>query len=639
MSPEKDEMRCCPPRRSKVLFPVCTGCQKSAEKDRCLYATGRNGRRMSVDPTADESAGKEPNPTAGLDTRLYSDVADGGNIHHGIASTVTSSVEMPVSKPPSVDSMNGMTGDPTQFPEVFGSSSAGSFMRRIQAATRVDQGSGHVPARRSLTGITDHSLKDNSLPGEKAALTALPPRGLADCLVQAYWKFEWSVYPIVDRRHVEVAYESLWSSPRPDCSVVLMSTINLCFALGCHYCELLPPEECKSLSEDFFTRAEYYLRQSQYIPSLEKVQCLLLSTIYLQSTDHVLRCWMTAGEAIRMAQSLGLHLDQDTSFDTVRVRENIRRTWHGCVWLDRVLSATLGRPGMIPKWLFTSVPLPSMIDDEFFDTQADGSDTRPDGKPCILAFSVKAFELYLILDDILVEIYLNSNHDIDVNSKLTSTLEIDSKIQAWKGSLPNHLQYTPSARNDGSIVHRQATILRIRSLHIRILLFRPALIGYCKRGVPEYTERPPDSADSSLSDIMLFQCSRKCSNLHMNWSRSSTVNSTLRVPKRVRFHPGDVFTAATIILVERFLENKKENPSKNATADRIWDAAIHVLQTYTVVADSATKCLAALDVLSESLYLGSSEARLRQSFLEMSRLLGDVTSIPPFDIDDFLWLG
>lgn len=52
--------------------------------------------------------------------------------------------------------------------------------------------------------------------------------------------------------------------------------------------------------------------------------------------------------------------------------------------------------------------------------------------------------------------------------------------------------------------------------------------------------------------------------------------------------------------------------------------------------------MTSLEVLSETPRLdnnGKSEARHRESFLEMCRVLGERTSILPFDVDDFLWLG
>ncbi|KAH8427345.1 fungal specific transcription factor domain-containing protein [Aspergillus melleus] len=547
--------------------------------------------------------------------------------------------------PNTVDSMNGMTGDPTQSAEVFGSSSAGSFMRQVQAAMNVKQGAPAVSAQGSVARMTKHSAEDVPLSdAEEAELAILPPKELADSLIQAYWQFEWPLYPIIDRRNITAVYESLWTVPRPGFSLTSMSIINLCFALGSQYCALLPPQQLSSLSQDFFSRGEQLFQRSQYTPSLDKVQCLLLFGIYLQSTNHVLRCWMTVGEAIRMAQSLGLYLDQHAPCDTVGYREYTRRTWHGCVWLDRVLSATLGRPGMIPKWLFNSIPFPSMIDDEFFETQPEGSEKRPDGKPCILAFAGKAFELYQILDDILLEIYLTPNKEAGLETKLPNVLEIDRRIHSWRQSLPNYLKFDSAANDDGSIMHRQATVLRIRSLHIRILLFRPVLISYCKRSNPVSTEGLLDSTDSSLTEVMLSQCSRMC--FQLAHELIGIFNNKLD-PKAPNLSPLPswwysvlyVFTAATVILTERFLEGR-DNGSKKATTSRTWDAAMHILESYSVIADSAKRCKAALEVLSESLSLGKTDnIWLWESFTEMYRLLGESSGVPSFDSDDFLWLG
>lgn len=60
-----------------------------------------------------------------------------------------------------------------------------------------------------------------------------------------------------------------------------------------------------------------------------------------------------------------------------------------------------------------------MIDDEFLHVQTEGSHSRPDGRPCIMAFTVKAVELYQILDDVLVGLYLTSTREEELESKLT----------------------------------------------------------------------------------------------------------------------------------------------------------------------------------------------------------------------------
>ncbi|GKZ29551.1 hypothetical protein AbraIFM66950_005389 [Aspergillus brasiliensis] len=237
-------------------------------------------------------------------------------------------------EPRDVDSMNGMMGDPAQTSQVFGNSSAGAFMRQIQAAINSKLGPLVPPAKGKTPRLEECPPGDRPhISHEDAALSVLPPRSLADTLIRAYWDFDWVLYPIVDKINVEAAYESLWTPTGNTCPRLSLSIINLCFAIGCLYCESLSPKERCAMGNDFFARAERLYKREEQAPSVERVQCLLLCGSYLQSTDKVYNCWMTVGEAIRMAQCLGIH--QPALSETVSHRETRRRVWHGCVWLDR----------------------------------------------------------------------------------------------------------------------------------------------------------------------------------------------------------------------------------------------------------------------------------------------------------------
>ncbi|KAE8421008.1 fungal-specific transcription factor domain-containing protein [Aspergillus pseudocaelatus] len=505
--------------------------------------------------------------------------------------------------------MNGVTGDPTQIREVFGS---------------------------KYPSFSSH---------EEPGLFLLPPRGLADGLIQAYWDNEWVLYPVIHRQKIEETYELLWMSKTSgNYPLIHICIINVCFALGCHYCELMPVKERKTTGDDFFGRAQRLYERLGDVPSYEKTQCLLLFGIYLQSTSNVFQCWMTVGQVIRMAQCLGIHLSQSTPFPESSSHEEYkRRTWHGCVWLDRVLSATFGRPVMIPKWLFNSVPLPSMINNQFFGTQTEGSVLRPDGRPCVMAFAVKAMEFYQIVDDILVNLYLNSTKDDRCEGKLTHILAIDARIQTWNKSLPDHLR-TQSVALSNSIFDKQAIVLRIRNifLHVRILLFRLTVVRYCMRRGQGSTGNPNDSNDSSLSEVMLSECSRMCFRLahelihtfHRNLDRDSVTGPLPNWWYFVLY----VYTAATMILVERFLETR-ESASESSTASDTWKTSLHVLETYSTLAESARKCLAALELFSEKLFLD--EPQDWNSFWGISDLLSEELGMSdpalfPFNFDDFI---
>ncbi|KAI1045989.1 hypothetical protein LB505_013872 [Fusarium chuoi] len=75
--------------------------------------------------------------------------------------------------------------------------------------------------------------------------------------------------------------------------------------------------------------------------SLELVQCLLVTSQYLQSTYNPHQTWMVIGSAIRMAQGLGLHLPETSANrPDPGERELLRRIWYGCVLMDRILQKT-----------------------------------------------------------------------------------------------------------------------------------------------------------------------------------------------------------------------------------------------------------------------------------------------------------
>lgn len=235
--------------------------------------------------------------------------------------------------------MNGIIGDPARTREVYGSSSASSFIQQIQTAINFKFGIAHqITGEQKAIPRSRSPCPQTSLSNcEEPTLFLLPPKGLADGLIGAYWDNNWALYPVINRRKIETIYDSLWTSPTSaNYPLIPMSIINICFAIGCHYSNLLSPKDRMGASDDFYGRAKRLYQKTGDIPSYERVTCLLLFAIYLQSTKHVFQCWMTVGKAIRMAQSLGIHLPESTIYlESVRDREYKRRIWHCCVWLDR----------------------------------------------------------------------------------------------------------------------------------------------------------------------------------------------------------------------------------------------------------------------------------------------------------------
>ncbi|KAF5003709.1 hypothetical protein FDECE_9759 [Fusarium decemcellulare] len=356
------------------------------------------------------------------------------------------------------DAMTGMVVDPSTSVEFFGSSSAASFMKQINAAIDARLG-------RAQVSTSDQNSKAIADP---LAYT-LPQRSFADSLLKDYYGLVWVILPVHDWTIFRGAYQSVWlGSPTLIPEPILYCMINLAFALGSQFSQAIPPSERREMGQTFWRRAHLlYDPRLKEGACLEGVQCLLLMGLFLQSTCESHECWMTVGSAIRMAQSLGLH--QSLSMrknEGARETEIARRVWHGCVFMDRVLSMTFGRPSMVADWLSDAVPLPLMIDDDFLDTQTKAAATRPDGRTTEVAFFIKSLELYRIVNDSLLRLYMGPKEEATIendNDTLASVLQLDSRLTQWVRSIPCQLSTAFKAADEDFIFQRQRIVLRARA--------------------------------------------------------------------------------------------------------------------------------------------------------------------------------
>lgn len=83
---------------------------------------------------------------------------------------------------------------------------------------------------------------------------------------------------------------------------------------------------------------------------------------YLQGTQKSVETWTVHGLAVKAALQLGLHSVEASERFSPLDREIRKRTWYGCVVLDRTLSMTFGRPVAIPED-YVKLPLPCNIDE------------------------------------------------------------------------------------------------------------------------------------------------------------------------------------------------------------------------------------------------------------------------------------
>lgn len=270
-------------------------------------------------------------------------------------------------------------------------------------------------------------------------------RRQADNFLLCYWEFVHPLFPVLHRPTFLRKYERLWvdnAGTQPEVTTeaeeaTFTSTLNLVFAVGCRFSSLVEAAQKPSVADNFYQRS----RQSYPFDILDStsvslVQMLVLTGVYLQSTEYASRCWNSVGLAIRMAMSLGLHVDNSARKAMSQVEREMRhRIWHTCVNLDRLLAMTFGRPSMIDK--SNSVPIPAVIDDEYLSDREEAR--QPPGIHSRLGLFVSSCKLFEILEDIL-ELFYRDTGSQRPGSGVTQVAETVAPVLDFNRRLDNFLE-------------------------------------------------------------------------------------------------------------------------------------------------------------------------------------------------------
>lgn len=237
-----------------------------------------------------------------------------------------------------IESMTGAAGAPGVA--FFGSSSASVFMEQVRAAINARvAGCAAIPSSASARVVSTPGANRGTSQRTCEYLNYdLPSRRYADSLVTRYWEVIHPLYPFLHRRKFDKSYNHVWTgAPVEGDERAYLCLLNSIFALSSSITDSIHITERISTSKVYFQRARDLLGLSLWEPgSIETVQCLLIMAQYLQSTNNAHQCWMAVGQAVRIAQELGLHLAGPSWPDiNQQERELSRRIWHGCILMDR----------------------------------------------------------------------------------------------------------------------------------------------------------------------------------------------------------------------------------------------------------------------------------------------------------------
>jgi hypothetical protein len=366
--------------------------------------------------------------------------------------------------------------------EYFGESSTFDFITKV-CSPREDRPKDPISSIRCQSLGSDVTSLANSSPSAPIfdscllgigndELFSLPNRSVADRLVDAYFDFIHPLNTYLHEYKFRQRYDCLWlrkeagGEEAAENNLAWFGLVNLVFAFGsdhANHAKLIGSIPIRNTL--FFKRAKTFVFSSLFqAASIDLVQALLLMGQYLHSSLELDNSWIVVGLAIRMAQSLGLHLA--TSTPNIIDQEVRKRVWWGCFVIDRLLSMKVGRPPTIHDGPEVTVGLPLAIDDEYLTNDSERPPIQPIGVPSKFDFLTYVITQCRLLERICNTLYSGRQVDIhrpgltDISKLLALAIQLDGDLAAWQQTLPTHLQF--DSQVSGWHYERQRSTLLMR---------------------------------------------------------------------------------------------------------------------------------------------------------------------------------
>ncbi|KAH7028898.1 fungal-specific transcription factor domain-containing protein [Microdochium trichocladiopsis] len=359
----------------------------------------------------------------------------------------------------------------------FGPSANISFMRIILrsmlAASPASPGPSTVKVKSMSSRTASNTLKE---PAQNLGVT-LPPEDVMHRLLQQYFANTGLLFPYIHEASFLETYRQARASGFTSVRRTWLALLNIILAMAVRAdaSRAETPHSARGDEAEPFYKRACLLCGTQMLrgTTLETVQYLLLSTQYLQGTQHAVQTWTTHGLAVKTALSIGLHSKAASAKFPPIEREMRKRTWFGCIVLDRSLSMTFGRPSAIPEdYVRLDLPVPIPGD-------------RERGMSAL--FFSATVTLYRILWKVIASLYGHNieQEDIPGPELLTRILGLEQELDQWQTTLPPALQIAPpsfeeagspaSSRSPSQQIEKLRNIITLRYLNTKLLVMRPIL--------------------------------------------------------------------------------------------------------------------------------------------------------------------
>ncbi|KIW77453.1 hypothetical protein Z517_09899 [Fonsecaea pedrosoi CBS 271.37] len=250
--------------------------------------------------------------------------------------------------------------EPFQQPRFLGQSSGISFAKMVLAAIHVENlSSPLVPEQQPFH---DFSLLESA-----PAKASLPPRHVADHLVDVYFQYRTPHLPILARSQVSNAIDSAYRSRGTSSVTVDVPERDMFIAYMVFAIALVDvphtsggrPSQSDGCFRSALTWVEKILTYSK--SDIETLRTVLLLAQFVALSPSRGSLWHLTGFALRLCIDVGLHWETELQCLNMgpEVLNDRRRLWHSTYHFDRLLCITLGRPfGILDESTRVQLPNP-----------------------------------------------------------------------------------------------------------------------------------------------------------------------------------------------------------------------------------------------------------------------------------------
>ncbi|KAG8907057.1 hypothetical protein FRB99_005434 [Tulasnella sp. 403] len=309
-----------------------------------------------------------------------------------------------------------------------------------------------------------------------------PPWDLADKLVEAYFEKFHHTLPVLDQRSFRSKYQRLMDARRraEEAGDASMGTtksdagfICVVFAVYAVAARFVDDdrlklgdtedggEETGGMGMVYYERALVLYYIGAAATQLAHVQAFVLLSSFLASLNCLPQAWLLCGQAVRIAQDLGLHRSPKHLVMSPINKETRRKVWWCVYGLDRMLAVALGRPlGVEDSDCDVELPLP--IDDVDLPTHFQmlanagaspsirdlpGPETEKTTMTLMAGFNALT-QLYIIVGRVLRTVYAVDAIDACKESQERTqrqVAQLDKELMDWCERLPSTFKSDPKS--------------------------------------------------------------------------------------------------------------------------------------------------------------------------------------------------